>query len=146
MRLNTSRRFLKQSGLKPTPALETNLGSLPLLWTLGHFTSNCFKLADTKSLSSTSGPYLSMPTQTLLTDYPKAVGLSVGQSTGIIVISRALIALFSPIIIWCGLQWHIGFAILNRYIWGMRGTYVSLLQRTLLNCVWTVVQCTSLVT
>lgn len=73
----------------------------------------------------------------------KAVGLSVGQSMGVIIISRALIALFSTIIAWCGLQWHIGFTIQNRYTWGMRGSYVPLLQRILLNFIWTAVQCKS---
>jgi hypothetical protein len=57
-----------------------------------------------------------------------AVGLSVGQSMAVIVISRALIALFSTLVAWCGLKWHIGFTIQNRYTWGMRGSYIPLLQ------------------
>jgi purine-cytosine permease-like protein len=63
---------------------------------------------------------------------------------GVIIISRALIALFSTIIAWCGLQWHIGFTIQNRYTWGLRGSYIPLLQRILLNFIWTAVQCTPL--
>ncbi|KUJ17170.1 uracil permease [Mollisia scopiformis] len=69
------------------------------------------------------------------------LGLSVGQSMAVIVISRALIALFSTLVAWCGLKWHIGFTIQNRYTWGMRGSYIPLLQRILLNFIWTAVQC-----
>jgi len=76
-----------------------------------------------------------------IADSQTAVGLSVGQSMAVIVISRALIALFSTLVAWCGLKWHIGFTIQNRYTWGMRGSYIPLLQRILLNFIWTAVQC-----
>ncbi|KAI0125872.1 uracil permease [Xylariales sp. AK1849] len=68
-------------------------------------------------------------------------GLSVGQSMMIIVIARLLIVGFATLIAWCGLQWHIGFTIQNRYTWGMRGSYIPLLQRILLNFIWNAVQC-----
>jgi NCS1 family nucleobase:cation symporter-1 len=61
----------------------------------------------------------------------------------VIIISRALIALFSAAVAWCGLTWHIGFTIQNRFTWGMRGSYFPLLQRILLNFIWTAVQCKS---
>ncbi|KAF2035817.1 hypothetical protein EK21DRAFT_53812 [Setomelanomma holmii] len=70
-----------------------------------------------------------------------AMGLSVPQSMLIIVISRIMIALFSTIIAWIGLKWHIGFTIQNRYSWGMRGSYIPLSQRVLLNFIWNAVQC-----
>lgn len=70
-----------------------------------------------------------------------AEGLSVGQSMGVIVVSRALIALSSTAIAWCGLKWHIGFTVQNRFTWGLRGSYIPLLQRILLNFIWTAVQC-----
>ncbi|ORY05052.1 NCS1 nucleoside transporter family protein-like protein [Clohesyomyces aquaticus] len=68
-------------------------------------------------------------------------GLSVGQSMMIIVLGRLLIAMFSTLIAWCGLEWHIGFTVQNRYTWGMRASYIPLLQRILLNFIWNAVQC-----
>lgn len=59
----------------------------------------------------------------------------------IIVVGRLLICLFSCLIAWCGLRWHIGFTIQNRYSWGLRGSYIPLMQRVLLNFVWNAVQC-----
>ncbi|KAL0065251.1 hypothetical protein AAF712_007762 [Marasmius tenuissimus] len=68
-------------------------------------------------------------------------GLSVGQSMGVILIGRTIIALFSTLIAWCGLRWHIGFTVQNRFTWGMRGSYIPLIQRVLLNFIWNAVQC-----
>lgn len=69
------------------------------------------------------------------------MGLSVPQAILIIVVSSILIALFSTIIAWVGLKWHIGFTVQNRYSWGMRGSFIPLLQRILLNFIWNAVQC-----
>ncbi|KAF2831321.1 hypothetical protein CC86DRAFT_137727 [Ophiobolus disseminans] len=69
------------------------------------------------------------------------MGLSVPQAMLIIVISRILIALFSTLVAWIGLTWHIGYTVQNRYSWGMRGSYIPLLQRILLNFIWNAVQC-----
>ncbi|KAL1621731.1 hypothetical protein SLS56_009035 [Neofusicoccum ribis] len=63
-------------------------------------------------------------------------GLSVPQSLCVIVVGRALICFFSTLVAWCGLRWHIGFTIQNRFTWGMRGSYIPLLQRILLNFIW----------
>lgn len=68
-------------------------------------------------------------------------GLSVAQSMAIIVIGRLLISFFSTLIAWCGLTWHIGFTIQNRFSWGLRASYIPLLQRILLNFIWNAVQC-----
>ncbi|CAN9342399.1 unnamed protein product [Alternaria alternata] len=70
-----------------------------------------------------------------------AMGLSVPQAILIIVVSSILIALFSTTIAWVGLKWHIGFTVQNRYSWGMRGSFIPLLQRILLNFIWNAVQC-----
>lgn len=70
-----------------------------------------------------------------------AQGLSVSQAMMIIVVGRALIVLFSTLIAWCGLSWHIGFTVQNRFTWGMRASYLPLLQRILLNFIWNAVQC-----
>jgi nucleobase:cation symporter-1, NCS1 family len=70
-----------------------------------------------------------------------AQGLSVGQSMMIIVLGRFFIVGFSTLIAWCGLEWHIGFTVQNRYTWGLRGSFIPLLQRILLNFIWNAVQC-----
>ena len=70
-----------------------------------------------------------------------AMGLSVRQAMLIIVVGRIIIALFSTLIAWCGLEWHIGFTVQNRFSWGMRASYFPLLQRILLNFIWNAVQC-----
>lgn len=69
------------------------------------------------------------------------LGLSVGQAMLVIVVGRLLITIFSTLIAWCGLRWHIGFTVQNRYTWGLRGSYIPLLQRILLNFIWCAVQC-----
>lgn len=69
------------------------------------------------------------------------MGLSVSQSMLVIVVGRVLISMISTLIAWCGLQWHIGFTIQNRFSWGMRGSYIPLLQRIMLNFIWNAVQC-----
>lgn len=68
-------------------------------------------------------------------------GLSVAQSMCIIILGRLLITMFSTLIAWCGLRWHIGFTIQNRFSWGMRASYIPLLQRILLNFIWNAIQC-----
>ncbi|KAH8842798.1 hypothetical protein MCOR27_006624 [Pyricularia oryzae] len=67
-------------------------------------------------------------------------GLSVGQAMTIIVIARLVVSLFSIVVGWCGLTWHIGFSVQNRFTWGMRGSYIPLLQRCLLNFIWNALQ------
>lgn len=66
--------------------------------------------------------------------------MSVAQALGIIIVGRALIVMFSTLIAWCGIKWHIGFTIQNRFTWGMRASYIPLLQRILLNFIWNAVQ------
>ncbi|KAK8050471.1 NCS1 nucleoside transporter family protein-like protein [Apiospora phragmitis] len=68
-------------------------------------------------------------------------GLSVGQAMAVIVVSRGLCCLFAVLVAWCGLTWHIGFTIQNRFTWGMRASYIPLMQRVLLNFIWTALQC-----
>ncbi|KAI0013531.1 NCS1 nucleoside transporter family protein-like protein [Xylariaceae sp. FL0662B] len=68
-------------------------------------------------------------------------GLSVVQSMVIILVGRALVVLFSTLIAWCGIKWHVGFTIQNRFTWGMRGSYIPLVQRIFLNFIWNAVQC-----
>jgi cytosine/uracil/thiamine/allantoin permease len=74
--------------------------------------------------------------------------LSVGQAMAVIIISRFVIMIWSFVIAWVGLTFHIGYTVQNRYSWGgciytrhkfpacnanrivgMRGAYLPLLQR-----------------
>ncbi|KAL8342020.1 hypothetical protein RB598_003776 [Gaeumannomyces tritici] len=68
-------------------------------------------------------------------------GLSVGQAMAIVVVSRLIVSAFACVVGWCGLTWHVGFTVQNRFTWGMRGSYIPLLQRSLLNFIWTALQC-----
>lgn len=68
-------------------------------------------------------------------------GLSVGQAMGVIIIARFIVGLFSTIVAWCGLRYHIGFTIQNRFSWGMRGSWIPLIQRIMLNFIWNATQC-----
>ena len=67
--------------------------------------------------------------------------MSVAQAMGVLMVANALVLLFAIIIARCGLRWHIGFTLQNRFTWGLRGSYIPLLQRVLLNFIWTAVQC-----
>lgn len=59
----------------------------------------------------------------------------------VIVVGKLLVTIFSTLIAWCGLRWHIGFTVQNRFTWGLRGSYIPLLQRVLLNFIWCAIQC-----
>jgi cytosine/uracil/thiamine/allantoin permease len=37
----------------------------------------------------------------------------------IIIVSRPVVCLFPCIVAWCGLTWHIGFTVQNRFKWGV---------------------------
>lgn len=63
----------------------------------------------------------------------------------VIVVGRLIIALWAVLVSWAGVKFHIGFTVQNRYSWGMRASYVPLLQRVLLNFIWNAVQCTLLI-
>ena len=68
-------------------------------------------------------------------------GLSVGQAMAIVVVSRLIISVVACAVGWCGLTWHVGFTVQSRFTWGMRGSYIPLLQRSMLNFIWTALQC-----
>ncbi|KAF3013045.1 hypothetical protein E8E14_009756 [Neopestalotiopsis sp. 37M] len=93
------------------------------------------KLRETVALKADDAHHEETP-NTFLTQ-----GLSVGQAMAIVIISRAICTIFAVAVAWCGLTWHIGFTVQNRFTWGMRGSYIPLLQRILLNFIWTAIQC-----
>lgn len=67
-------------------------------------------------------------------------GLSVWQSVIAIFIGKVIISLVAIFNGYVGATWHLGFCVVSRYIWGMRGQYLALLQRILLSLVWFSVQ------
>lgn len=65
-----------------------------------------------------------------------ALGLSVWMVMISTIIARVIIALVAVFNGWPGSKWHIGFPVLSRYIWGMYGHYVALIQRIVLSIIW----------
>jgi NCS1 family nucleobase:cation symporter-1 len=65
-----------------------------------------------------------------------ALGLSVWEAMIATLIAKILISLVAIFNGWWGGLWHIGFSVGNRAVWGLRGSYVALLQRIMLTLVW----------
>lgn len=123
-------------------ALAANMGMVQLLWcdlTVGTSRVLDMIMSSELTLNAIHSGALNISTwqtpNTFLTQ-----GLSVGQAMAIIVVSRFLVSCFSCVIAWCGLTWHIGFTVQNRFTWGLRGAYIPLIQRSLLNFVWSAIQ------
>ncbi|TVY78355.1 Transporter aclS [Lachnellula suecica] len=69
-----------------------------------------------------------------------AVGLSVWQAMVATIIGKVIISAVAISNGYVGAEWHIGFPVYARVIWGMYGSYLALLQRILLGLVWFSVQ------
>ncbi|KAK3071663.1 hypothetical protein LTR53_008236 [Teratosphaeriaceae sp. CCFEE 6253] len=69
-----------------------------------------------------------------------AAGLSVWQSVIAIVLGKLIISAVAIANGYVGAEYHIGFAVASRYIWGVRGQYLALIQRIVLSLVWFSVQ------
>jgi NCS1 family nucleobase:cation symporter-1 len=69
-----------------------------------------------------------------------ATGISVWQAIIAIIIGKIIIALVAVANGYVGATWHIGFCVVSRYVWGIRGQYVALIQRIILSLVWFAVQ------
>lgn len=67
-------------------------------------------------------------------------GLSVWQTVIAVVVGKFIIAAVAISNGYVGAEWHIGFPVWSRAVWGMYGSYVALLQRILLSLVWMAVQ------
>jgi NCS1 family nucleobase:cation symporter-1 len=65
-----------------------------------------------------------------------SLGLSVYEAMIVTIIAKSLIALVAIVNGWWGALWHVGFSVGNRAVWGLRGSYVALLQRIMLCLVW----------
>jgi NCS1 family nucleobase:cation symporter-1 len=69
-----------------------------------------------------------------------AVGLSVWQAMIAIILGKIIITAVAIYNGYVGAEWHIGFPVYARIIWGMYGSYLALVQRILLGLVWFSVQ------
>lgn len=69
-----------------------------------------------------------------------AIGLSVWQAMIAVIIGKVIVALVAVFNGYVGAEWHIGFPIVSRYLWGMYGQYIALVQRIVLSLVWFSVQ------
>jgi NCS1 family nucleobase:cation symporter-1 len=57
-----------------------------------------------------------------------------------VIIGKVIIAAVAILNGSIGADWHIGFPVLSRVIWGMRGSYLAILQRIVLGLTWFCVQ------
>ncbi|KAK1995313.1 NCS1 nucleoside transporter, partial [Colletotrichum falcatum] len=69
-----------------------------------------------------------------------AAGLSVWQSVIAVIVGKVIIALVAIANGMVGAEWHIGFPVVSRYVWGVYGQYLILVQRIVLSLVWFSVQ------
>jgi len=69
-----------------------------------------------------------------------AAGLSVWQATLAIIAGKVIIAAVAVLNGLVGAEWHIGFPIFSRLVWGVYGQYLILVQRIVLSLVWFAVQ------
>ncbi|PPJ60209.1 hypothetical protein CBER1_08853 [Cercospora berteroae] len=69
-----------------------------------------------------------------------SAGLAVWQAILATVIGKVIIAAVAVGNGYVGAEWHIGFPVVSRYIWGMYGHYLALVQRIILSLVWFSVQ------
>ncbi|PNH46478.1 hypothetical protein VD0004_g1696 [Verticillium dahliae] len=65
-----------------------------------------------------------------------SLGLTVPQTIGLMVIARILMVALIVGNGWIGGEWHIGFAVHQRMILGMRGAYITQAMRIMLSIVW----------
>lgn len=69
-----------------------------------------------------------------------ATGLSVWQVIIATLIGKVIISLVAIFNGYTGAEWHIGFPVVSRYIWGPYGSFIAIIQRIILSLVWFSVQ------
>ncbi|KAI1858719.1 uncharacterized protein JN550_012469 [Neoarthrinium moseri] len=69
-----------------------------------------------------------------------SAGLSVWQAIIAIIVGKVIISLVAIANGFVGAEWHIGFPVVSRYIWGVYGAYLAIVQRIILSLVWFAVQ------
>lgn len=65
-----------------------------------------------------------------------ALGLNVWQAFICIIIGEILVGLAVTANGLCGGDWHVGFPMINRFVWGLYGSFFPLALRILLSFVW----------
>ncbi|THV00163.1 NCS1 nucleoside transporter family [Dendrothele bispora CBS 962.96] len=65
-----------------------------------------------------------------------ALGLNVWQAMLTVIIGNIIVGFAVALNGLPGGEWHIGFPIINRYVWGLYGSFFPLLMRILLSFVW----------
>lgn len=94
-------------------------------------------------------PYIRPPISSLLTRPVSnwqigaalvAAGLSVWQAIISIIIGKCIVSAVAIANGYVGAEWHIGYPVVSRYIWGIRGQFPLLVQRIILSLVWFSVQ------
>jgi nucleobase:cation symporter-1, NCS1 family len=69
-----------------------------------------------------------------------AIGLSVWQTMIAVVLGKIIIAIVAVLNGYVGAQWHIGYPVYCRVIWGIYGSYLAIVQRILLSVIWYSIQ------
>lgn len=69
-----------------------------------------------------------------------ATGLSVWQAIVATLIGKIIIALVAIYNGYVGAEWHVGFPVVSRYVWGPYGSFLHIVQRVVLSLVWFAVQ------
>ncbi|ERF70196.1 hypothetical protein EPUS_00384 [Endocarpon pusillum Z07020] len=69
-----------------------------------------------------------------------ALGLSVGQAMGMVVCAAVIIAFLAVGAGWMGSHQHLGFTVVSRSSWGMRGAFWPVLNRVVVGCIWMGIQ------
>lgn len=68
------------------------------------------------------------------------LGLSVWQAMVSVIIGNLIVAVAVVGTGFVGAEWHVGFPIFNRFVWGVYGSFLPLLMRIMLSIVWYGVQ------
>ncbi|RKU47066.1 hypothetical protein DL546_009025 [Coniochaeta pulveracea] len=69
-----------------------------------------------------------------------AAGLSIWQAMISIILGKCIVAGVAIVNGYVGAEWHIGYPIVSRYVWGIKGQFPLLIQRIILSLVWFAVQ------
>lgn len=69
-----------------------------------------------------------------------SAGLAVWQAVIAIILGKIIIAAVAVSNGYVGAEWHIGFPVVSRYVFGIYGHYIMLVQRVILSLVWFAVQ------
>ncbi|KAK8067308.1 hypothetical protein PG997_014055 [Apiospora hydei] len=69
-----------------------------------------------------------------------ALGLSVWQAVVALVLGKLGTAAVAVLNGYVGAEWHVGFPVVSRFVWGVYGQYFILVQRVVLSLVWFAVQ------